>query len=495
MVNRSDKRAFHGTIYLMIAQMAIMGGSYIIAVVLARGLGPELYGVYGIVYSILLSVELVGRLGFPQATAKLIAEADTDEHVHEATGFSLAIIVYGLIFATFWFSSPYLAQLFNVTEGADLFRIASLDIPFYGVYFMMVHILAGHRRFLQQSIANIVYIAVKIVGILVLEYIGPTVNGALLVNVVGSVLALLVTIPLVGLRPFRLTLRHSKPLLLLAGPAALIALGTQVLMGVDLWLLNALGSNISDTIKGYYVAAMNIARIPSIVAFVLTSVLVPTIARALKTGDRATTIQTLHGAVRFMAIGLLASSALMAANSNEIMTLLFSSEYANGANLLSVLVFAQGFFVPVYMVMSNVLFATGDAARSATLSMIVVVLAFLVCSILVILGGAYGASLGSLITTALATAAIFVVVKRTVGFVPNWLMVIKVTAAVAIVTFISFLFEVDGILLIAEFAVIGLLYLATLFVFGLVTREDLDLLVPNKRSSKSGAIAQTTSQG
>lgn len=495
MENFSSKRTFRGTLYLMIAQTAVMGGSYVIAVALARGLGPELYGVYGIVYSILLSVELVGRLGFPQATAKLIAESDTSDHTHEANGFSLALAVYSFIFVVFWLGSPFLADIFNVSDGTRLFRIAAIDIPFYGIFFMLMHILAGRRRFLQQSLANIVYIVTKLVGILLLDYFGPTVSGALLVNVLGSIVALMVLIPFVGMRRFSVTFSHSRPLLRLAGPAALIALGTQVLMGADLWLLNAVGDHVPETVKGYYVAAVSIARMPNFVAFVLTSVLIPTIARSAKVNDPALMKRTIDGTVRFMAIGLLASSAFMSANAEPIMTLIFSDEYAQGSRYLSVLVFAQGCFLPIYMVLSNVLFATGNASKSASLSIVTMVFAIAICGTLASSRGASGAAFGSVFSTFLAAICIFYLLHRYVGFSPSWWMMSKVAVSVGCVGLASVLMQFQGIALIIELMIVAALYLGLLFALGLITRSDLDLLVPGKRNGENSVGAPTTAQG
>ena len=89
-----SERAARGMMSLMAAQIWIMLSSYIIAMLLARSLGPALYGVYGIVYSVLLSVELIGRLGLPQTVSKLVAEAGSTARRVETTGTTLAIIVY-----------------------------------------------------------------------------------------------------------------------------------------------------------------------------------------------------------------------------------------------------------------------------------------------------------------------------------------------------------------------------------------------------------------
>ena len=81
----------------------------------------------------------------------------------------------------------------------NLFRIAALDIPFYGVYFMFVHVLSGRREFSQQGIGGgSIYSLTKVIGIIALVMIGPTVAGALVVNVIGSIIALGLVVRFVG---------------------------------------------------------------------------------------------------------------------------------------------------------------------------------------------------------------------------------------------------------------------------------------------------------
>ncbi len=489
MAIKGPTNAFHGTIYLMAAHLAMMGGSYVIAVVLARGLGPELYGVYGLVYSVLLAVELIGRLGFPQAVSKLIAESE-DESAYEASGFTLSLIVYGIIFLVFWFAAPFLSQVFNTSDGTRLFKIAAIDIPFYGVYFMLVHILTGRRQFLQQSIATLIYISTKVLGILALVYLGASVEGALVVNIIGSVVALGLVIPLIGIRPFRVSFANAKPIVSLAGPAALIALGTQFLTGVDLWLLNALGSEVAEATKGQYVAALNVARIPNVVAFVMISILVPTIARALRDEDRASATVALSGATKFMAVGLIGGCAVIAVNADEVMSLLFSSSYANGGRLLVVLIFSQGLFFTFYMVLSNVLISTGSAVQSAILSLVVVVVASIVCATLIALAGAVGAAYGALFAAAGAAIAVFVILFRSVKFVPDWTMLLRVLFISAIVAGLSKYVSTEGVNLILELCIAALIYSILIPIFGLVTRKDLELLGPRftGRSAPNPAI-------
>ena len=73
------------------AQLLLTASSYIVAAVMARGLGPVDYGIYGIIYSFLLSIELIGRLGISQAVARMIAERVVSIRL-EGSGVTLVLL-------------------------------------------------------------------------------------------------------------------------------------------------------------------------------------------------------------------------------------------------------------------------------------------------------------------------------------------------------------------------------------------------------------------
>ena len=86
---------------LLVAQLWLTLCGYAMAVLLARGLAPARYGIYGVVYSVLLSVELIGRLGLPQAITKLAAEASDRDRRVETTAVTIASIASLALFLAF----------------------------------------------------------------------------------------------------------------------------------------------------------------------------------------------------------------------------------------------------------------------------------------------------------------------------------------------------------------------------------------------------------
>jgi O-antigen/teichoic acid export membrane protein len=467
-------RATRGMFALTVAQICILLSGYVIAVALARSLGPALYGVYGIVYSVLLSVELIGRLGLPQAVSKLVAEQGNGAGSVESTGITLALIAYAVIFLAFLLAAPWLGAIFNVPDGAYLFRIASMDIPFYGVYFMFVHVLSGRREFFKQAVAASVYSLTKVLGIIVLVLIGPTVAGALVVNVVGSIVALGLVARFVGRGVFRLTVAEARPIIRLAIPVAIIAVGTQALINVDLWILNALGAQIDDEVKGLYIAASSVARIPNAIAFVTTSVLVPSVAYALTGPDRAQAVATVERGLRFMAVTLVPGCALIAIEAREILALLFSRNYEAGAPFLVLLAFAQGLFYTAFMSFSYLLIATGGQRASAILAVLMLAVATLTSVAGVVFLGAIGAALGALVANAIAATIATVLVFRALRPRIDLVMLIRLVAATALVCIAAAAVHTQGLLLIAELAVLAGILLMLLLLLRVVDTAELE---------------------
>ena len=191
-------------------------------------------------------------------------------------------------YAAFWLLAPVLAGLLHVPDGSRLFRLAAVDLPFFGLFTALRTSSTAAASFWPGR-RHRAYGLTKVVGTLVLFASGTvSVEGALIVNIAASVIGLGFLLPWGGGRILRPSLAEQLPILRLALPVALGDVGVQTLLGLDLWSLNALGAAIPAEVKGQYVAALNLARVPNLLAFVLASVLIPSISRALADNDRAT---------------------------------------------------------------------------------------------------------------------------------------------------------------------------------------------------------------
>ena len=196
-----------------------------------------------------------------------------------------------------------------------------------------------------------------------------------------------------------LTLRHWDPILRLAMPVGVSLGGMQLLLSIDLWLLNAVGIGVPEADKGMYVAALNLARVPNLLSFVTFAVLMPSIAHALATDDRASAQRSARAAIRFLIALLVPGCALVAVHARELMALLFSAAYADGARLLMLLIFAQGLSYTMLNTLCGILIACNQQRAAAAITLGVLPAAVLANVVLIGLWGAVGAAVGALLDT------------------------------------------------------------------------------------------------
>lgn len=184
----ADERQQRGTRQLLIARLCFYGCSYVASAVLARKLGAASYGVYGVIVSQLLWLEIVVSAGIRGATAKLIADGHHDagqvERSARALLMGLAILFFGLC----WLLAPHVAGLMRILDGAALFRVAALDAPLIAMYASYEGILYGHRRFGALAVAVAALGLLRVAGTLALIRFGITVERVLVVIVVSTLM-------------------------------------------------------------------------------------------------------------------------------------------------------------------------------------------------------------------------------------------------------------------------------------------------------------------
>jgi O-antigen/teichoic acid export membrane protein len=123
-----------GTAILVISQSCYFVLGYVAVVLMAREFGPAAYGAYGVIMSVLVWLEESGRFAIPSATAKLVAETTMAGAALERTALTLNLALYGGLFVVMWTVAPWLEPRFGIENGAFLFRVAALDLPFFGAY-------------------------------------------------------------------------------------------------------------------------------------------------------------------------------------------------------------------------------------------------------------------------------------------------------------------------------------------------------------------------
>jgi stage V sporulation protein B len=459
---------------LMIGRMVLFAAGYLVTVILARGLGPAEYGIYGIMLSVLLWIEHVGDFGLPEAATKLIPEDKDRAPVVESTVLTLLLAVFLSLFVLSWIASPVFARLFEIPEASGLFRVAILDIPFTGIYFAYQGILTGRRNFKAISGGLAVYGLSKLVGILIASLLGLSIFWALIVNILGTIGALLFLAIYISPQIFRPSLVHSRIILQLASPIALLLLASQILWNLDLWSLKIIGSEKAEII-GMYVAALNIARVPALAFCAVNGVILPSLSMALAQQDSASARRYVQGAGRFLWVTLLPSCLLVALTAEDLMSLVFSTRYSQGGSFLVLQVFGFA-LLGVAQAFSEMLIARGTPYSVARTALAHVPLALFLNFILIPYFGALGAS-AAFALTALSIACVNgLLVFWRLGPLIQSTTFVKVFLATGLMVLLSVQFTWTGPWLLFKYSFLLTLYALALLGLGELKWDDSKLL-------------------
>jgi len=467
-------RIGQGTVQIMLGRMVLFASGYFVAMLLARRLGPAEYGLYGIILSVVLWIEAIGDFGIPEAATKLIPEDETRAPVVENTTQTLLLIVFLFLFVVSWVAAPFLATMFQIPQETQLFRLAMIDIPFTGIYFAYQGILAGRQKFGAISRGLAVYGLTKLVAILVALLLGLSVFWALIANVLATVGALLSLIVHPAPASFRPSFVHTKLIVRLAFPIAFLLLGTHVLWGMDLWCLKIMGSERPETI-GIYVAALNMAKVPTTAFSAVNVVILSALSMALAQRNKVAMQSCVRGTGRFLWITVLPACVLVLLTGEDLMSLLFSASYSVGGSFLKLQIFAFAFFVTA-QAFNEMLIARGNAFLAAGTTLLHVPLALVFYLTLISSLGAIGASIALLLTAFCNAAVSGVLVYMRLGALIESSTFVKGALATALMPLVCLAVTWNGPWLLLKYAFVLIVYALALLVLGELKSDDLKLL-------------------
>jgi O-antigen/teichoic acid export membrane protein len=389
--------------------------AYLATVILARRLGPAAYGVYGVIISVLIWIEQTARFTIPPAAAKLIPEDGNRAATVQQTALVLGATLFALLFVVLWVAAEPLAAVFGLSDGgALLFRIAALDLPLFGLYAVYRGVLQGHHDFLALSIAEALYAAVKLAGVVLFLGLWLSVASALAANAVASAAALLFVMSRISIGLRRPSTDVVRPLVRFALPLGLYMLALQTITQLDLWLLTALsGDRNADTV-GLYVAARNIAVVPGVVLMVVSDVLLPSLSRAFAAADAGVSRAYLQGAVRFLGILIAPAALLLMVGADDVMSLLYSADFRAGGSYLRVLVL-YAVALPFIDLFASALSARGEPYRGGLTLGLVIPIAAALNVVLIGSQGAMGAAYASALVGIIGTTMLGVLAFRRYG--------------------------------------------------------------------------------
>ncbi len=461
---------------LMLAQVVILASGFGISIILGRGLGPVEFGVYGTALAVLTVFERILAAGIPIAAATLIARQHSRQAELEQAAFVLMCAWAMLLWAALEAGAPMISQLLHV--DALLLRVLAFNIPAMGLYLAYDAIFSGRREFAVQSSLQTVQSLAKLAAICVLLFLGLTVVRVFAVHVAATFVA-------AGIAMLRFPPTWQWPrrdvvisMLRIAFTSGFYTIALSLLMSLGLWQLGASSAQTGAGI-GFYVAGQNVTRLLMVIPISLSGVLFTSASWAAGRSDREQFTQYVTATMRLALILLLPACVLVWIDAEGIIGLLYGSRYAGAGEVLAMLCIAYS-LLGVFDILAHVLMAEGRFRLAAGLACALALIQYLMNRQLIPVAGAVGAAASMAIAFLAGILIIAIDILRRRGAILRWGSTLRVAGICALIGLISTQVPAASAWLVGKLTVLGVTYLAALWVLREVTPADLQAFKKRK---------------
>lgn len=372
----------------------VLFSGYLLNRFLAVQFDLKTFGDYGLIMTVLLWIEIFVITGIPTAVPKYVSSHPQQAYrILWASMRLQGLIIAGIGFLAFSVLPLLLVRIFRAQELQGAFRLAFLDLPVYGFFYVLLSFFNGLRQFQKQAICHAFYGLSKLGFIVGLVFFHRNLVSALWGNILGSIAGFLLAFLFLEKKWIEKPL-YEKELFQFAFPAIWYFLLVQLVLSMDLWFVNALCGREPGS---YFYAASTLARIPYFLLAGLSSVLLPTLSHSISSGNIKEARRIIGQAFRWGVIALLPVLIIFIFYRQELLTLFFSSRYVPAEPFFVVLTMAMVCmaFLSLFFTVIN---ADGRPQKSLLISAGMVFIDVLFNGILVSQFGALGAGLATLFT-------------------------------------------------------------------------------------------------
>jgi len=439
---------------------------------LGRFLGPKLYGIFGVILSVVSITYLILASGIRQATTKYTASNPELAGVIKNTGLKIQILFSLALTMVLVSLSKPIAMLLNDETLSNFIRLSALTIPFTGVLFVYIGSLEGIKRFGKSATISMTYASLKVIFVFLLVLFGLKVYGA----IIGLILAVFFA-ALVGgyfCRGQSNEGHFSSAVLIKFGfPVLLFFIVLALLLHIDVLFVRSI---LNDNIRtGFYTSARALSQVIYFVFAAFSVVLLPSISSAIASSNLRLTKRYINHSLRYMLMLLIPTALMISATSANFVTLFYGRAYIAAAYPLSILVFGMSFLV-VTLALSTIMQGYGKPRTPLTILSILVpvnvCLHLLMIPRFQLLGAALATSITCFIGLAISCTYIYKEFKTLLSL--NSLF--KIILASVVVYLIALRISFSHFLLPIYYVGLFSLYFFVLFILKEINYEDMSFL-------------------
>jgi O-antigen/teichoic acid export membrane protein len=403
------RQTFRGTLFITAADALALPASLIAVIYLTRRLGPELFGVFILAYSVLIWTEFTITSFFARATIRAISDSADAVPVAGALmrWHSAAGIAGG---AALWIAAAPIAVLMKEPAVAPALRLFAVEVPLFVIASGFRNIQIGLGRYGRRAAASAARILSRLVLLFVLVEGGLSIDGAILSGIGASAIEIVVAWR--GIRaPLASRWPVARELWSVGVPTFLFSIAARSIDRIDLWMLKWLGATAAAA--GIYGAAQNVARIPLLLATSMGPVVLAGVSRLLRDRRPGEAKELVTESLRIVFL-LPAFAAAGAASARPLIELAFGPVYAPAAPVAAILLFAAVAMLALFIA-ASALTSYGRAQLTFAISWPLVILSAIGCRVAIPVWGAEGAAAAVTLVALVGSGAMLQAARSVTG--------------------------------------------------------------------------------
>ena len=469
-----------GVVYLMVSEGAFIVSNYLLHIGIAKYLGVEAYGVFGVLMSLYLLNRSFLNTGFPRAVSKFIAEEQSAALIRTSLIFQLTVaVLFALGYVLF---APLIAAWLQDDSLINYIRflgIMIIPLALMGLY--LSGYLNGLHKFREQAFVKFLFPLLRLVLAGLLVWLGMEIFGVLLGMFIASIICLLFCFPLVRLS------RTQEPdqsdskiesetkilsrLVAFSVPVTMGALALTLLRNINVLMVKSL---LADNLQtGLFTAALTLSNIPYAIFTAFPLALLPALSSAYSSGNLEKTKRYIAESLRYLLLLLLPVTAMVAATAPQLLHIFYSSAYTKVASVLIMLTISAT-FLTLFVLLSSVLIGIGKPSLAMGITLFSVLVMFLLNYYLVPSSGLKGAAFSSLIAAFLALCLAGGYVYRQFKVLIHWRSTLNIVVASLVIFLLAQRGGFSDWLVLAAYMICGVVYLAVLGILGEIRQTDVE---------------------
>jgi O-antigen/teichoic acid export membrane protein len=485
MAKVSAKGSFHLLWGLVISTVI----SAIATIFIARLLGSDLYGLYGIV---LITPNLIGVFrdwGINSAMVRCTAQYRSEDRASEVRSILISGIIFeialGMALSAISFAlSGYLAtNIFHRPEITSLIQIASITILAGGLINAATAAFTGIEKMHLNSIMLICQSTIKTVIMITLVILGLGTSGAVLGYTVAMIIAGLIGVALVWTQYKNLPKLNNVKLEIKAYTKSMLTYGTPLSLSTIIsgfqsqywaFLLPIFYVTNNSAIGNYGIANTFVVLI-GFFATPITTMLFPAFSKLNPQKDKEILLNVFQSSIKYASLLVVPVAALVMCLAEPAVSTLFGKTYSTAPLFLALLAINYVLYTPFGSLSTgNFISSQGKTTFILYLNLIAAAIGFPMGYILILHFGVLGLIVTSLVTSIPTTIISLYWIRKHYGLTVDWRSSAKILLSSAIAAALAYV-------LISELGfsswirlIIGVVFFAFVFVAATLLTQTIN---------------------